>query len=99
MQNIKQRARDMFDKKFSQAYSSYDAIEGYEENITSDIKDFIDQIIDLTIAERDRDIVEMINELVTKNTKGNPFPTIAESVSKDIINLINNTKTDKQTEV
>lgn len=39
--------------------------------------------------ERKR-IVEEIEKLIKTNTAGNPFPTVEESVAKEIINKINN---------
>lgn len=97
--NIKIHAREMFDKKFPQAYSCYDAREGYEEDITSDIKDLIDQIIDLTIAARDKEIVKIIKKEKEKLHYlpcWNDFLRGEELGYNRIINIINNTETDKQ---
>lgn len=91
--NLKQRAREMFDEKFPRAIisineSPWDRAERVETDGRI-VKDFIDQIIDLAIAEERKRIVEMIREFAEpyENSKW-----LNEVNAHKIINLITNTK-------
>lgn len=53
MPDIKQRAHKMFDERFGQL----------PDMIEIDIKTFIDEIIDIAVADRNKEIIEMIEKL------------------------------------
>ena len=77
-------------KRFKAIWNPLDPdVRRRDENIIN----FIQQEIDLAVAERDKEIVEMIEVLIKTNTKGNPLPTIEQSVAEEIINLIKNDHT------
>ena len=118
MQNIKQKAREMFDEKFGEIQKYHEAYWGewdsdgysraYPSKITDEtqnIKNFIDQIIDLAIAERDKDIVKMMYIFIRNGEFSGSFADGCDckecdkyeiKSKKKFINLINNIKTYKQ---
>ena len=67
MPDIKQRAHKMFDERFipnrgvTQIVTSLDDGSDSYENI-NDIKSFIDEIIDIAVAERDKEIRNIIDD-------------------------------------
>ena len=92
MSDIKQKAREMFDEKFGDNYVWWQ--ECINEMRIGDpdfnrLKSFIDQIIDIAIAERDKEIVEIIHE-----TLGNDWSDMhtLTLVIQRIINLSNQNK-------
>ena len=62
MPDIKQRAHKMFDERFPIVNIGRD-IKFNEINGKKEIKTFIDEIIDIAVAERDKEIIEMIEKL------------------------------------
>lgn len=105
MSDIKQKAREMFDKvggeKILNNYDKklpkghltrgYDYPESPRELDPEEVKSFIDQIIDLAIAERDKEIVEMIEKTQGSYVE-DPFGNNKQGFFKEeIINLITNT--------
>ena len=127
MQNIKEKAREMFDEKFKciqidcdgtgcipvakevprqisdnpDEYAIDVELEAEQCQFHAEyifpIQDFIDQIIDLAIAERDKEIAGMILKKAKEDYVGsNSLLYIDDKAITDIIYLINNTKTVKQ---
>lgn len=96
MSDIKKTAREMFDKKFTHG-SHIDLAGRYhkepirkihgEIEVIENIHKFIDQIIDLAIAEERKRVVEMIKEYAEpyENSKW-----LNEVNAQKIINLITN---------
>lgn len=68
MANIKQKAKEMFDKKFFTA----------DDN---DIKSFIDQIIDLTIAERNKEIVDGVKNKICSFANVQDYKEAVKSIA------------------
>ena len=62
MPDIKQRAHKIFDERFPIVNIGRD-IKFNEINGKKEIKTFIDEIIDIAVAERDKEIIEMIEKL------------------------------------
>jgi len=91
--NIKQKAREMFDERFIKE-SVMTNVKLIERQNPNEILNFIDQIIDLTILERDKEIVEMMWQV--REDWRNDGQIQALPTADYLINLINNTKTDKQ---
>lgn len=90
MSDIKQKAREMFDERNKEHW-------GIKSVGAFDIKCFIDEIIDLAIAERNKKIVEMIEKQINpfSANKENPIEHIHKNMGyskaqDDIINLITN---------
>lgn len=94
--DIKQKAREMFDEKFPEEFFMHDNCECWNETGEPTcyqyeqikIREFIDQIIDLAIAERDREVVEMIKD--NSWDESGRGDLLCEP--KTIINLITNSK-------
>lgn len=85
--NIKQKAREMFDEKFGVGFL-YENTPINKNKSAKKIKSFIDQIIDMAIAERDKDTESKLDEVwgilcdMDTNIKSE------KEYAKDIINLI-----------
>ena len=62
MPDIKQRAHKMFDERFPIVNIGRD-IKFNEINGKKEIKTFIDEIIDIAVADRNKEIIEMIEKL------------------------------------
>ena len=85
MENIKQRAREIFDNRFIPNHvkihsEQIDVDKLGIPMIPQEVKTFIDQIIDLTIAERDREIAKAV-----------------EAERERILNVIERLKIDERT--
>ena len=62
MPDIKQRAHKIFDERFPIVNIGRD-IKFNEINGKKEIKTFIDEIIDIAVADRNKEIIEMIEKL------------------------------------
>lgn len=101
MSDIKQKAREMFDKKWNDASFTWNGDNSMGLDIARRTRlsirnKFIDQIIDLAIAERDKEIVEMMKnkskDIVARHLY-NDNPDLCVKINKDIENInITNTK-------
>lgn len=75
MEDIKQRAKEMFDEKFLVRELTDGVVKvpfGIHEHYREPVKHFIDQIIDLAIAERDKEVVAEIEKEI-KFAQENPM--------------------------
>lgn len=97
MSDIKQKAREMFDEKFPiiQTIGIDEASGTFAvESDKQEVANFIDQMIDLAIAERDK---EIINAILRKRSCRSHEPEncnvcAGRQEALDIINLITKTK-------
>lgn len=79
--------RERFDEYFEYMSGGYYASKmGRHAVHPDDIKHFIEQ----ELKKEREEILEMIELMITNNTRGIPFPTVEESVARGIINIIKN---------
>ena len=75
---------DDSDEEYNRGWN--EALKNYQDNLIQQTKNKAPELTD-TIVNM---IVEEIEIMIKENTKGNPFPTIEESVARQIIKRLTN---------